>query len=220
MAKRKKRHFAKKHPFGCSLHILWVKNLKVYSFAGHLKTVCSDIFNLRCSHRYFEQTNKQSTAIQADKGFPSFFLQTSSKQRANNQQTIVDDGDEEVNGFDLDDDIDSGALVLLTSLDHDNWHLKDKYLDICDSIKDGSATKSFETNEVELSNGCYYKVIVAYKMEKKKSNSISQNRCGCFYPQLMTPKKAPALCYANAFMSYTYPYDRPPPRRLNFLLIT
>jgi hypothetical protein len=128
--------------------------------------------------------------------------QTSSKQRANNQQTIVDDGDEEVNGFDLDDDIDSGALVLLTSLDHDNWHLKDKYLDICDSIKDGSATKSFETNEVELSNGCYYKVIVAYKMEKKKSDSISQNRCGCFYPQLMTPKKAPALCYALLLITH------------------
>ena len=154
------------------------KIFKVYSFAGHLKTVCSDIFNLRCSHRFFEQTNKQSTAIHADKGFPSFFLQTSSKQRANNQQTIVDDGDEEVNGFDLDDDIDSGALVLLTSLDHDNWHLKDKYLDICDSIKDGSATKSFETNEVELSNGCYYKVIVAYKMEKKKATVSRKTDAG------------------------------------------
>lgn len=140
-----------------------------------------------------KRTNKAQLSTQT-KAFQVFFLQTSSKQRANNQQTIVDDGDEEVNGFDLDDDIDSGALVLLTSLDHDNWHLKDKYLDICDSIKDGSATKSFETNEVELSNGCYYKVIVAYKMEKKKSDSISQNRCGCFYPQQMTTKKRPHYC--------------------------
>ena len=117
----------------------------------------------------------------------------SCKHQANTeqtQQTIVDDGDEEVNGFDLDDDIDSGALVLLTSLYHDNWHLKDKYLDICDSIKDGSATKSFETNEVELSNGCYYKVIVAYKMEKKATVSRKTD-AGVFIRSWWHPKKRP-----------------------------
>jgi len=34
----------KEHPFGCSLILLWVKIFKVYSFAGHLKTICVDIF--------------------------------------------------------------------------------------------------------------------------------------------------------------------------------
>ena len=74
----------KEHPFGCSLILLWVKIFKVYSFAGHLKIVCQDIFVLYSSHQYSEQTSKQSTAIHAGKSF-SFFL--SGKHRANNEQT-------------------------------------------------------------------------------------------------------------------------------------
>jgi hypothetical protein len=35
-------------------------------------------------------------------------------------------------------------------------------------------------------------------MEKKKSDSISQNRCGYFYPQLMT-----RLCEKNSVKSKT-----------------
>jgi hypothetical protein len=68
----------KEHPFGCSLILLWVKIFKVYSFAGHLKIVCQDIFVWYSTHRQFEQTSKQSTAIHAGKVFTSSL---SGKQR-------------------------------------------------------------------------------------------------------------------------------------------
>ena len=85
--KEKKATFCKKkeHPFGCSLHILWDKFFKVYSFAGHFKTVCKDISSLRCSHQYFEQMRKLSTTIQAGKGFLNFHPANT----ANNQQTKI-----------------------------------------------------------------------------------------------------------------------------------
>ena len=68
------------HPFGCSLILLWVKTYKVYSFAGHLKSVCNDIFDLYSTHKYFEQTSKQNIAIYTDQGYMHF---PPGKQRAN-----------------------------------------------------------------------------------------------------------------------------------------
>lgn len=74
----------KEHPFGCSLILLWVKIFKVYSFAGHLKTICKDIFVWYSTHRQFEQTSKQCTAIHTVKGS---MHSTSGKQQANSEQT-------------------------------------------------------------------------------------------------------------------------------------
>lgn len=78
---------------------------------------------------------------------------------------LTDDGDDEVNGIELDDDIDNGAIILETSLDNKNWHVQDSYVDVLESGKD-SVTKDFKTNEIQLTNGCYYRVTVAYMLEK------------------------------------------------------
>ena len=56
----------KEHPFGCSLILLWVKIFKVYSFAGHLKTVCVDISNLPMLTSIFWANNARlSTQLKA-----------------------------------------------------------------------------------------------------------------------------------------------------------
>ena len=85
---------------------------------------------------------------------------------------IGDEGDDEICGFELEDDIDSGAVILLTSLNHQDWYLKSQYVDIVDTINADSATKTFQTNSVELSNGCYYKVIAAYRLESVTEEGI------------------------------------------------
>jgi len=80
---------------------------------------------------------------------------------------IVEDGDEKIDGVELEDDIDTGAIILLTSLDREHWYLKKQYLDIVASTDSGNKTLSFDTNDVELATGCYYRIIVAYKMERQ-----------------------------------------------------
>ena len=78
---------------------------------------------------------------------------------------LTDDDNDEVNGIELDDDIDKGAIILETSIDYKNWHVNDSYVNVMKSGKE-SVTKDFKTNEVQLTNGCYYRVTVAYMLEK------------------------------------------------------
>ena len=62
---------------------------------------------------------------------------------------LTDDGDDEVNGIELDDDIDNGAIILETSLDNKNWHVQDSYVDVLESGED-SVTKDFKTMRSSL----------------------------------------------------------------------
>ena len=80
---------------------------------------------------------------------------------------IIKDGDNEIDGIELENDINTGAVILLTSLDHEHWYLKKQYLDIAASTDAGSKSLPFQTNEVELATGCYYRIVVAYKMERQ-----------------------------------------------------
>ena len=79
---------------------------------------------------------------------------------------IIDDSAKEIDGIELENKVNSGSVILLTSLDHENWFLKDEYCDILKSSDEDSLSRSFSTNEVELSNGCFYRIIVSYKLER------------------------------------------------------
>ena len=48
---------------------------------------------------------------------------------------LTDDDDDEVNGNELDDDIDKGAIILETSIDYKNWHVNDSYVNVMKSGK-------------------------------------------------------------------------------------
>ena len=80
---------------------------------------------------------------------------------------LIEDGDDVVDGIELDDDIDYGAVILQTSLDHKKWYTNQTKVNFASSSSDKTFKKSFNTNEVQLCNGCYYRVIVAYKLEKQ-----------------------------------------------------
>ena len=80
---------------------------------------------------------------------------------------ITNDNATEILGQPLGGRIGSGAIVLLTSYDRTTWSLADVSLDITGFMSRNTETKTFETNPVQLVNGCYYKVVVAYKLEEQ-----------------------------------------------------
>jgi len=77
---------------------------------------------------------------------------------------IIKDGKTKVNGIELGNDIDSGALILQTSLDGMNWVTLSSSVNINDNI---SFDKDNLINNIQLYNGCYYKITVAYSLKKK-----------------------------------------------------
>lgn len=85
---------------------------------------------------------------------------------AKDQWHLAKDDGEEVDSVKLTSKIGYGVLILLTSKDGTTW------------VKDTVSTNLFEensiqtkpfytTNSVQLANGCYYRVIVAYKTERQ-----------------------------------------------------
>ena len=82
-----------------------------------------------------------------------------------NDWHLIEDKGNEVNGEKLDSKILSGAIILQTSIDGQRW--------INDSVKTniaGSGTDYindfYETPEIQLLNGCYYRVLVVYEVQR------------------------------------------------------
>lgn len=79
---------------------------------------------------------------------------------------LIEDSSKNANGVKLDKKIGFGALILQTSVDGENW--------ITDVAKSNVLTANselrepfFTTKDVQLDNGCYYRIFVIYKMEIK-----------------------------------------------------
>ena len=83
---------------------------------------------------------------------------------------IVDDKTKEVNDYKLNDDILSGTILVQSSRDGSSWQT-DKA--ITNVFTEDSILKDplFEANDIQLSNGCFYRILVAYKMEKQLDSS-------------------------------------------------
>lgn len=78
---------------------------------------------------------------------------------------IMDDKCSEVDGIKLGGRIGTGAIVIETSPDRENWTVAEKYLDIL-RIPEGSFdARSYTVDRMQLMDGCYFRVIVAYKLE-------------------------------------------------------
>lgn len=81
---------------------------------------------------------------------------------------LIKDGKNVVNGSKLDDDIDYGALIFQTSLDGENWIDCKSYV----NLKSDKEFDNGQINNIQLANGCYYRIIAAYEIEKRtKDNS-------------------------------------------------
>lgn len=77
---------------------------------------------------------------------------------------LIGDNKKTVNGIKLDDKIEYGAIILETSLDGEKWILTKV---ITNAFEDAETLSEpfYETNDIQLNNGCYYRITVAYKTE-------------------------------------------------------
>ena len=99
----------------------------------------------------------------------AYRISSSILNHAEDEWHLIDDKTKKVNGLTLDSNILSGALILQTSLDGVTWT---EDILMSDIFADDTDTDEFyTTKDVQLQNGCYYRVIVAYKMERRTEDS-------------------------------------------------
>lgn len=77
---------------------------------------------------------------------------------------LYKDSKKEANGITFDEKIGNGAIILQTSFDGERWATNYKKTDIADDIL---FNKTDYINDIQLLNGCYYRVIVVYETQIK-----------------------------------------------------
>lgn len=88
---------------------------------------------------------------------------------------IVSDKTKTVDGTKLSQSIGTGAIIIQTSKDGKAWINTDTITDFYNSMDtinarliNGEKTDAFyKTTNVQITNGCYYRIIVAYKLERE-----------------------------------------------------
>ncbi len=121
--------------------------------------------------------------IESKNNVPSYEVTSGNVQLSYELGSVYDTADEfswhyayaptkKVNGESLGKDIDSGAVVLQTSFDGKNWVTDLAFTDV--TYEDSEYVSDFyKTSNIQQVNGCYYRVIVAYMVEKvTKKNKL------------------------------------------------
>ncbi len=79
---------------------------------------------------------------------------------------LVDDNTKTVAGISLSSNIKKGALILQTSKDGKNWLTDVKQTNVFADTPNQTAS-FYSANSIQLSNGCYFRLIVAYETARK-----------------------------------------------------
>lgn len=79
---------------------------------------------------------------------------------------IESDKSDKVNGSKLSGKIKSGAIILQSSLDGENWVDDITKTDVFKS-KNSLSDPFYTTKDIQQQNGCYYRILVVYKLKKK-----------------------------------------------------
>lgn len=110
---------------------------------------------------------------------------------ASDQWYLIDDKSDAVNGEKLDAAIGTGAVMVQTSLTGDTWVTDTVYTDI--RTEKSEYDKDFYTSRaIQQVNGCYYRVLVAYEVEKKEevdksiTNWLGVEKEGKTYAEMYT----------------------------------
>ena len=129
-------------------------------------------------------------------------------EREEEEWHITDDKTKKVNGVTLDENILSGALILQTSLDGDTWTEDVLLSDVFDEKSD--TNDFYTTKDIQLQNGCYYRVIVAYKMERRLEDSkvLFVTTKNYEYKQVVEVYEFFAYCETNSPSPETDPHKR------------
>ena len=78
---------------------------------------------------------------------------------------LYDDGQEKVNGFTLNRDVEKGAVIIDKSYDNVTWINEDYYTNFLEKHKDGMEG-IYETKAEDVAHGVYYRVTIAYTVRQ------------------------------------------------------
>lgn len=95
-----------------------------------------------------------------------YTLKDSALNGSEDRWHLTEDKSKTVNGINLDGSILSGTLIVQTSLDGEIW-IEDTVITDAFSEKSDLSKSFYSTKTIHQLNGCHYRIIVAYKMQKK-----------------------------------------------------
>lgn len=83
---------------------------------------------------------------------------------------LVDDNTSSIDVFRIDNNIQKGAIILQKSMDHMNWYNVSVQTNAFKNtpVQNGVL---YETTDIEMINGCYYRLIVVYELAQKVGTS-------------------------------------------------
>lgn len=83
---------------------------------------------------------------------------------------LIEDKEKNVDLFKLGSNVQKGALILQRSIDHLNWSDVSIQTNAFENTPKQNASM-YETLDVELINGCYYRLVVVYELSRKVDTS-------------------------------------------------
>ncbi len=83
---------------------------------------------------------------------------------------LIEDKEKNVDLFKLGNNIQKGALILQRSIDHMNWSDVSVQTNVFENTPKQNASL-YETLDVELINGCYYRLVVVYELSRRVDTS-------------------------------------------------
>ena len=83
---------------------------------------------------------------------------------------LVDDNTTSIDVFKIDNNIQKGAIILQKSMDHMNWYNVSVQTNAFKNtpVQNGVL---YETTDIEMINGCYYRLVVVYELAQKVGTS-------------------------------------------------
>ena len=83
---------------------------------------------------------------------------------------LVDDNTTSIDVFKIDNNIQKGAIILQKSMDHTNWYNVSVQTNAFKNtpVQNGVL---YETTDIEMINGCYYRLVVVYELAQKVGTS-------------------------------------------------
>lgn len=96
----------------------------------------------------------------------TYTVRTDVLSAADDNWHIVEDKSKNIGDIKLEDPIKSGAVIVQSGFEHGKWATDSIKTDYTNNSS-SNAEQIYTTKDVQLQNGCYYRVIVAYKLEIK-----------------------------------------------------
>jgi len=95
----------------------------------------------------------------------NYLLAWNLKFAAQKDWHLTEDKSQKVNDINLDSQILTGAIIVQSSFDGNKWATDDVYTNITESSS-SFRTMFYQTKNIQQINGCYYRIIVVYELEK------------------------------------------------------